>query len=129
MTKKNMRSHSPSFLICHRGALGDFILTWPALHTLKKILPEFNDLASMPSGAAANFAQSELNRLLSEGVVRKGEIPPMIKMDIASKVIGGAPFEQVAQLMTAALNPPEAGAVIGPGTIFNTIANTRKEEI
>jgi len=28
------------FLICHRGALGDFILTWPALYTLKRSLPD-----------------------------------------------------------------------------------------
>ena len=28
------------FLICHRGALGDFILTWPALHAVRKILPD-----------------------------------------------------------------------------------------
>lgn len=27
------------FLICHRGALGDFVLTWPALYTLKRSLP------------------------------------------------------------------------------------------
>ncbi|MBF0225974.1 MAG: glycosyltransferase family 9 protein [Desulfobacterales bacterium] len=26
------------FLICHRGALGDFILTWPALYSLKAVL-------------------------------------------------------------------------------------------
>jgi len=28
-----------SFLICHRGALGDFILTWPSLFCLRKALP------------------------------------------------------------------------------------------
>lgn len=28
-----------TFLICHRGALGDFILTWPALYCLRKALP------------------------------------------------------------------------------------------
>ncbi len=28
-----------SFLICHRGALGDFILTWPAIYCLRKALP------------------------------------------------------------------------------------------
>ncbi|MEW5801925.1 MAG: glycosyltransferase family 9 protein [bacterium] len=28
------------FLICHRGALGDFILTWPVLYTLRKSLPD-----------------------------------------------------------------------------------------
>jgi len=28
-----------TFLICHRGALGDFILTWPALYCLTKVLP------------------------------------------------------------------------------------------
>ncbi len=27
------------FLICHRGALGDFILTWPAICCLRKALP------------------------------------------------------------------------------------------
>lgn len=32
------------FLICHRGALGDFILTWPALHALRNFLPDFNFL-------------------------------------------------------------------------------------
>ena len=32
------------FLICHRGALGDFILTWPALHCLREILPEYHFL-------------------------------------------------------------------------------------
>ncbi len=30
-----------TFLICHRGALGDFILTWPAIHCLRKILPDY----------------------------------------------------------------------------------------
>ncbi len=28
-----------SFLICHRGALGDFVLTWPAIYCLRKALP------------------------------------------------------------------------------------------
>ncbi len=28
-----------SFLICHRGALGDFILTWPAIYCLRKAIP------------------------------------------------------------------------------------------
>lgn len=39
-----MPSDSSSFLICHRGALGDFILTWPTLHALKKILPQYQFL-------------------------------------------------------------------------------------
>ncbi|MDL1963907.1 MAG: glycosyltransferase family 9 protein [Deltaproteobacteria bacterium] len=30
-----------TFLICHRGALGDFILTWPAILCLRKILPDY----------------------------------------------------------------------------------------
>ncbi|MGR3304052.1 MAG: glycosyltransferase family 9 protein [Candidatus Scalindua sp.] len=30
-----------TFLICHRGALGDFILTWPALFCLRKALPHY----------------------------------------------------------------------------------------
>ena len=29
-----------TFLICHRGALGDFILTWPALFCLREALPQ-----------------------------------------------------------------------------------------
>lgn len=29
-----------SFLICHRGALGDFILTWPSIYCLRKALPQ-----------------------------------------------------------------------------------------
>ncbi|MCL6584595.1 MAG: glycosyltransferase family 9 protein [bacterium] len=28
------------FLICHRGALGDFILTWPALYALRESFPD-----------------------------------------------------------------------------------------
>ncbi len=28
------------FLIVHRGALGDFILTWPAIHALREIFPD-----------------------------------------------------------------------------------------
>ena len=39
-----MSSHSSSFLICHRGALGDFILTWPTLYAVKKILPHHHFL-------------------------------------------------------------------------------------
>ncbi len=27
-------------LICHRGAIGDFLLTWPALSSLRKLLPD-----------------------------------------------------------------------------------------
>jgi ADP-heptose:LPS heptosyltransferase len=37
---RNMKS----FLICHRGALGDFILTWPALYCLRKALPQYQFL-------------------------------------------------------------------------------------
>lgn len=33
-----------TFLICHRGALGDFILTWPALFCLRKALPQYQFL-------------------------------------------------------------------------------------
>jgi heptosyltransferase-3 len=33
-----------TFLICHRGALGDFILTWPTLYHLKKALPQYRFL-------------------------------------------------------------------------------------
>jgi len=33
-----------TFLICHRGALGDFILTWPALYYLKEVLPHYQFL-------------------------------------------------------------------------------------
>lgn len=29
-----------TFLFCHRGALGDFIMTWPLIHTLRKIFPK-----------------------------------------------------------------------------------------
>ncbi len=32
------------FLICHRGALGDFILTWPALYCLRDALPHYQFL-------------------------------------------------------------------------------------
>lgn len=37
----NLTSNMKTFLICHRGALGDFILTWPAIHCLRKILPDY----------------------------------------------------------------------------------------
>ena len=33
-----------TFLICHRGALGDFILTWPAIYCLRKELPHYQFL-------------------------------------------------------------------------------------
>jgi ADP-heptose:LPS heptosyltransferase len=33
-----------TFLVCHRGALGDFILTWPALYCLRKALPHYQFL-------------------------------------------------------------------------------------
>ncbi len=33
-----------SFLICHLGALGDFILTWPAIHCLRQVLPDYHFL-------------------------------------------------------------------------------------
>lgn len=33
---------SKSFLICHRGALGDFILTWPSLYCLRRLLPQLH---------------------------------------------------------------------------------------
>ncbi|MBC8549805.1 MAG: glycosyltransferase family 9 protein [Candidatus Brocadiales bacterium] len=33
-----------TFLICHRGALGDFILTWPALYCLREALPHYQFL-------------------------------------------------------------------------------------
>ncbi len=33
-----------TFLICHRGALGDFILTWPAIYCLRDALPHYQFL-------------------------------------------------------------------------------------
>ena len=36
-----MNNNNKTFLICHRGALGDFILTWPAILLLKKHFPEY----------------------------------------------------------------------------------------
>jgi ADP-heptose:LPS heptosyltransferase len=33
-----------TFLICHRGALGDFILIWPAILCLRKALPQYHFL-------------------------------------------------------------------------------------
>ena len=33
-----------TFLICHRGALGDFILTWSAIYCLRKALPHYQFL-------------------------------------------------------------------------------------
>lgn len=33
-----------TFLICHRGALGDFILTWPAVYCLREVLPHYQFL-------------------------------------------------------------------------------------
>ncbi len=33
-----------TFLICHRGALGDFILTWPAIYCLREMLPHYQFL-------------------------------------------------------------------------------------
>jgi ADP-heptose:LPS heptosyltransferase len=37
----DMDNKNKTFLICHRGALGDFILTWPAILLLKKHFPEY----------------------------------------------------------------------------------------
>lgn len=37
----SMSNNNKTFLICHRGALGDFILTWPAILLLKKHFPEY----------------------------------------------------------------------------------------
>jgi ADP-heptose:LPS heptosyltransferase len=37
----SMSNSSKTFLICHRGALGDFILTWPAILLLRKHFPEY----------------------------------------------------------------------------------------
>ena len=34
-----MADHKP-LLICHRGALGDFVLTWPTLLCLRRLLPD-----------------------------------------------------------------------------------------
>ncbi|MFA6291113.1 MAG: glycosyltransferase family 9 protein [Victivallales bacterium] len=36
-----MNSSNKAFLICHRGALGDFILTWPAICLLRRHFPEY----------------------------------------------------------------------------------------
>lgn len=35
-----MNNKNKTFLVCHRGALGDFILTWPAVLLLRKHFPE-----------------------------------------------------------------------------------------
>ncbi|HBC86785.1 MAG TPA: hypothetical protein DCZ94_07520 [Lentisphaeria bacterium] len=36
-----MTDNNKTFLICHRGALGNFILSWPAILLLKKHFPEY----------------------------------------------------------------------------------------
>ena len=36
-----MNNNNKTFLVCHRGALGDFILTWPAILLLRKHFPEY----------------------------------------------------------------------------------------
>lgn len=36
-----MNNNKKTFLVCHRGALGDFILTWPAILLLRKHLSEY----------------------------------------------------------------------------------------
>ncbi|MCX6985856.1 MAG: hypothetical protein NT118_14075, partial [Lentisphaerae bacterium] len=36
-----MSNSNKTFLICHRGALGDFILTWPAILLLRKHFPDY----------------------------------------------------------------------------------------
>ncbi len=36
-----MSNISKTFLLCHRGALGDFILTWPAILLLRKYFQEY----------------------------------------------------------------------------------------
>ncbi len=36
-----MNNRHKTFLICHRGALGDFILTWPSIFLFRKNFPEY----------------------------------------------------------------------------------------
>lgn len=42
--RRRITDNEPPLLICHRGALGDFILTWPALYALREILPDLHFL-------------------------------------------------------------------------------------
>lgn len=61
------------FLICHRGALGDFILTWPAIHALRTALsgvhcmgigrPDFMSLA-VTLGLLDSFRDAESSRIV-----------------------------------------------------------------
>ncbi|MGA1796788.1 MAG: glycosyltransferase family 9 protein [bacterium] len=60
------------FLICHRGALGDFILTWPAVHALREALtgihcmgigrPDLMGLA-VTLGLVDSFVDAESSRM------------------------------------------------------------------
>jgi hypothetical protein len=82
-----MEEASPIFLICHRGALGDFLLTWPALHGLRKILnewrfmgigrPEYMELAHS-AGLIDTWEDMESARLMEffEGRAIPPHIPP-----------------------------------------------------
>jgi len=61
------------FLICHRGALGDFILTWPAIHALRKALPGIHFVGighpdsmslAVTLGLLDSFLDAESSRML-----------------------------------------------------------------
>jgi hypothetical protein len=41
---RHRQHNNRSFLICHRGALGDFILTWPGLRCLRELLSDYHFL-------------------------------------------------------------------------------------
>ncbi len=62
-----------TFLICHRGALGDFILTWPALFRLREVLPHYQLLGigrpeymrlAISLGLLDTYIDNESERLL-----------------------------------------------------------------
>lgn len=74
-----------SFLICHLGALGDFILTWPALHCLRRVLPDYQFLGigrpeymrlAITLGLLDTCLDKESARLLD--FFSGGAIPPVI---------------------------------------------------
>ncbi len=103
-----------NILICHRGALGDFILTWPALSSLRELLPDasFTGVGraelmrlAVKMGLLGSFHDAERADMLPffEGVRLPFDMPPP-----AGAVLWLRNADKLASLLSSAAALPVA---------------------
>lgn len=101
-----MVKHNSFFLIIHRGALGDFIMTWPSLLALKEKFPALHFLCiGRPEYAKFAVKKGIIDSFISADSASLTEffegsaLPPQIPKDIAGAILWLQEPEKVENLL------------------------------